>query len=505
MLELLSALDQGIPRRILVLGDVILDRYTWGAADRVSPEAPTVVLRVDQTEVRLGGAGAVAGLLRALDVEVTLAGLVGDDVSGRAVRRLLDDGHVDQELLLTDVARPTTTKERFLGRAPHRTPHQILRVDHEATQDIPADMATVLSSALANRLGQYDALLISDYAKGTCSENLVATAIDQARAAGVPVLVDPARRTDYRRYRGATVLKPNRSELGLATGLPIERADDAVRAARQLRDQAACQAVVVTLDRDGMAVVTASEPEQVFATHAREVTDITGAGDTALAVLGWSVAHRWPLAVGARLANVAAGIQVAQVGIAPVKVADIRRELVAHRATGKIVDLATMAGLAPGYRRDGRRLVCTNGCFDLLHVGHVTYLQEAAALGDVLLVAINSDQSVRALKGPHRPVIGQHDRAALLAALECVDHVLVFDDPTPHALLAAIRPDILVKGGDYGTEEVVGREVVLAYGGEVRVTGRVAGISTTELLRGLSDHAKQSVESTVAASEKVVG
>lgn len=487
MRDLLAAID-GLPsRRILVLGDVILDRYTSGEAKRVSPEAPAVVLRVDQVEARLGGAAAVAGLLRALGAEVTLAGVVGHDTAGHTLRQIAVEVGIEVHALLPVADRPTTIKERFLGRSPHRTPQQILRVDHEATHDVPPGVVAELGALLTERPLDYDAVLISDYAKGVCVPELLAGVMAAARRHGLPVIVDPARRSDYARYRGASVVKPNRVEAELATGISIHVPTDAFQAGDALRRTCDCDAVVVTLDRDGMAVVEGVEPPRVLPAQVREVTDITGAGDTALASLGLALASGLPLVTAAQLAIVASGLQVERLGVAAITRDELRASL-ASRVAGddKLVTLEQMAVLATDYRARGLRVVFTNGCFDLLHVGHVASLQEAAALGDLLVVAINSDASVCRLKGPMRPIVGERDRAALLAALGCVDHVLVFDDPTPHALLRSIRPDVLVKGGDYRVEQVVGREIVWEYGGQVRVVANVPGVSTTSILRRLA-------------------
>lgn len=487
MRELLETLDRLQPRRVLVLGDLILDRYTWGAAERVSPEAPTVVLRVDQVDVRLGGAAAVAGLLRGLGAEVLLAGVVGDDASGRAVERLLSDSGVDARLVVADSTRPTTVKERFMGRAPHRTPHQILRVDHESTQALADDVAGELADRVASAVTQCSALIVSDYAKGTCGTAVLARAIAAARQAGIPIVIDPARGADYARYRGATVIKPNRVEAEAATGQAIATPQAATQAGKLIQAATEAQAVVVTLDQDGMILVGSAGPAQEFPTAAQEVTDITGAGDTVVAVLGLALANACPLEVAAPLANAAAGWQVRRVGIATLSLDDLRGELIQRASPSKVASLQELLEAVREHRRRGRRIALTNGCFDLLHVGHVTYLQAARRQGDILIVAINSDRSVRGIKGPQRPVIAQHDRAAMLAALACVDHVLIFDEPTPHALLAALQPDVLVKGGDYALDQVVGREVVEAYGGEVCVTGHVPGISTSQLLQRLGE------------------
>jgi D-beta-D-heptose 7-phosphate kinase/D-beta-D-heptose 1-phosphate adenosyltransferase len=468
--------------RLLVVGDLILDRYTWGEVTRVSPEAPVLVLRADREEVRPGGAASVAALLRALDANVTLAGVVGDDVAGRVLRKLLQDEGVAQDVVLCDAGRPTTSKERLMGRAAHRHPQQILRVDREETHPLPTDVEQHLLQAILSQVDQHAAVLVSDYAKGVCTPALLGALIARAAAHGIPVFVDPARITDYARYRGATVLAPNRAEAELATGRKIRTAEDALAAAHALRDLTACGTVLLKVDRDGMVLVTDSHPGRVYPTQRREVYDVTGAGDMVLAMIGLCRASGvdWDGAVP--LANLAAGLEVEKLGVALLTRAEIRLGSIHGGSPRKLLSLDDMEPLAEAYRRQGKKLVFTNGCFDLLHVGHTHYLREAACLGDVLIVAVNSDASVRRLKGNDRPVIREADRAAMLAALACVAHVMIFEEQTPHELLRRLRPDVLVKGGTYTVEQVVGREVVEGYGGTVCVVGKLDGVSTTEIL-----------------------
>ena len=501
MQELKTRIDQLRGKHVLILGDVILDRYTWGNAERVSPEAPVLVLRADEYEVRPGGAASVALLLRHLEAKVTLAGVIGDDAPGRSLLKVVDDEQIDRQLLITIPGRLTTTKERFVGRASNRHPHQILRVDHETRELIDAETVSRLRAEICRCMAQQSAIIISDYGKGVCTPELLNAVIFTARDYGVPVIVDPARIDDYGRYRRASIITPNRSEAELATGLRIESPADALEAGRQLVEQTAIGAAFITIDRDGIAVVEYGDEnsiQQVEPAAARDVYDITGAGDMVVAATGLCQAAGWTLSDTARLANVAAGLEIEQLGIAPVTWQQICERFATAsgisntpngrpakhwrmaRVNTKVVRLARLARYVAEHRTAGESIVFTNGCFDLLHVGHVTYLEEAAELGDVLIVAINSDAGVRRLKGSQRPVIGQADRAAMLASLACVDYVLIFDDETPHGVLDSLRPDVLVKGGT--TQEVIGREVVEAYGGTVRTTQAFTDISTTEII-----------------------
>ena len=501
--SLLETFDSLGHPRVLVIGDLILDRYTWGNAERVSQEAPVILLRTDHREARLGGAANVCNMLAGLEAEVACAGVIGSDADGRELVALLGAAGSDTSAVIVDATRPTTVKERFIGRAANRHPHQMLRVDREVCDPLPRTCEQDLLARLLPMISQFQMILVSDYNKGVCTPTLLRPLIDAARQAGVPVIVDPARGVDYQRYRGVTTMTPNRLEAELATGIKINAPADAFRAGQQLRDSLAMEMAIITLDRDGMALVSpehgstaecgarskqATVAGKLFPTEARAVYDITGAGDMVLAMIGVALAGGTTAAQAIELGNVAAGLEVAKVGVAIVERSEIRSVLVSREASsvGKIVSLPQMVAAAEAHRAVGHRLVLTNGCFDLLHVGHASYLEQARRLGDQLVVAINSDASVRRLKGETRPVIRQADRAAMLAALAVVDYVLVFDEDTPHELLRQIRPDVLVKGGTYTPDQVVGHEVVEAYGGQVAVTGAIDGVSTTNILQSIT-------------------
>jgi D-beta-D-heptose 7-phosphate kinase/D-beta-D-heptose 1-phosphate adenosyltransferase len=482
MTDLLDALDHLGTPHLLVVGDLMLDRYTWGGAARVCPEAPVPVLHAERQEVRPGGAASVGALARALGASVSLAGARGDDADGRLLLQLLDEAGVDCRAVLTDHDRPTTVKERFLGRSGSGPAQPLLRVDREARHPLRRELEASLDRFLLVDLHGFDAVLIADYAKGVCTPDLLARLLPAAEHRGVPVLVDPGRIPSYRRYRQAALLTPNRLEAELATGLTIREPADALVAGRRLQEHCDVQAVLIKLDADGSALVQAGGPRLLFPAGPRRVADVTGAGDMVLAMAGVcrGAGQSWETA--ARLANVAAGLEVERHGVAPVSRAEVRAALRGPGRAGKVVTLPELAALAEDYRRTGRNVVLVNGCFDLLHAGHVAHLEAAAALGDVLVVAVNSDAGVRRLKGPDRPVIGQADRVAVLAALACVSQVVIFDDDTPHEVLRQVRPDVLAKGGTYRPEEVLGREVVEEYGGRVCLTGRRDGVSTTHIL-----------------------
>jgi D-beta-D-heptose 7-phosphate kinase/D-beta-D-heptose 1-phosphate adenosyltransferase len=490
---LLRALEELGSPRILVIGDLILDRYTWGNAERISQEAPVIVLRADHRETRLGGASNVCAMLRGLDAQVACAGVVGEDEPGTTLLRILDEEAIEREMVMIDPQRPTTVKERFMGRAAARHPNQILRVDSETREPLDRRLEDELVRSLQASIARYDAVLISDYGKGFCTTRVLRATLEAGRIAGVPVLVDPMRTDNFGSYRGATVLKPNRVETESATGCRIQRPEDAFRAGMRLCEQLDLATAIITLDRDGMALVPRRGEPGLYATRPRAVYDITGAGDVVLALLGICWARGVAPEIAVQLGNIAGALEVERTGVSKVTRDEIRSELMSQMRPGtqKILTLDQLDAYGRQQRRVGRKVVFTNGCFDLLHVGHVTYLADAAAMGDVLVVGVNSDASVRSLKGPGRPVISESDRAAMLAALACVDAVVVFDDATPHRLLEALRPNVLVKGGTYAPHEVVGREVVEAYGGEIRVTSVVDGISTTRIVESLIHNAPE--------------
>jgi D-beta-D-heptose 7-phosphate kinase / D-beta-D-heptose 1-phosphate adenosyltransferase len=473
---------------VLVLGDAILDRYIWGNAERVSQEAPVILLRADYDETRLGGAANVANMVRGLETGVTLATIVGNDFHAVTVRQELDRTGIDPSLVITDPSRPTTVKERFMGRAQNRHPHQMLRVDREVREPLSAVITSQLLPRLLEAIPRHQAVLVSDYGKGVCTPEIVAEVIRMARRVGVPVIVDPRPGSDYSLYRGATAVTPNRLETKLATGREIVTGDDAIHAGRQLCRELDLDHAYITLDSDGMAVVQSDGSAQLVPTRKRQVYDITGAGDMVLATIGVGLAAGIAPVDIARLANIAGGLEVERVGVIPVTRDEMLADIHANdRSTpAKVCTTDELAQHVALRRRQKQKIVFTNGCFDILHAGHVTYLEQAAREGDCLIVAVNSDESVRRLnKGPERPIIDEHQRATMLAALEAVDFVVIFDDPTPHALLERLRPDLLVKGGTYNYHEIVGWELVEAYGGTVKALGQVPGLSTTRIVERL--------------------
>ncbi len=465
---------------VLVVGDVMLDEYWFGATGRISPEAPVPVVRVSGAERRAGGAANVAINLAALGAPTAIAGLVGADRNGELLAALLCERGVNAALRPV-AAAPTITKLRVLSRN-----QQLIRLDTE--EPFPAGAAGGLAAEVPALLEGVRVCILSDYGKGTLADP--APLIGHCRERGIPVLVDP-KGTDFARYRRATVLTPNLAEFEAVAGRTGSDDDIAVRGER-LRAELELAALVVTLGERGMAVIAAGVPPVFLPARARQVFDVTGAGDTAIATLAVGLGAGLPVAEAAALANLAAGLVVGKIGVASVTPGELRLALHEHGQGGRgLLQPAEASLVAAECRSRGERLVMTNGCFDILHAGHVAYLEEAKARGDRLLVAVNDDDSVRRLKGAGRPVNALADRMAVLAGLAAVDWVVPFSEDTPERLIEAVAPDVLVKGGDYRPEDIAGGRSVLARGGRVEVLTFREGRSTTALvnaIRGLPGH-----------------
>jgi D-beta-D-heptose 7-phosphate kinase/D-beta-D-heptose 1-phosphate adenosyltransferase len=474
--------------RILVIGDLMLDRYVWGNAERISQEAPVILLHADCREERLGGASSVATMLQALGARASVAGVVGADADGNRVRQVLDDLDIDHQAVLAVADRPTTVKERYVGRAQHRHPQQMIRVDYEVRTPLTAGVEAELIRLVLRQLATADLVLISDYDKGVCTPGLLGAVIAAARERGLRTVADPIRGKDYRKYHGCSSMTPNRLEAGLATGRVVRDNGEALAAATQLFQELDLEAGLVTLDKDGIALAHRDGRRQVFPARPRQVYDITGAGDMVMAVLGMALAAGADYDPALRLANVAGGLEVEKIGVATVSRDEIIADLIRSgtSASVKVLEAGPLGQELRRRRAAGQRVVFTNGCFDVLHAGHVQYLHEARAQGDVLVVGLNSDASVRALKGPDRPVNPADARSLVLAALQAVDYVVLFDEATPLALIKAVRPGVLVKGDDYRKDEVVGASFVESSGGRVYLAPLRQGFSTTRLLQRLA-------------------
>lgn len=470
---------------IVVIGDVILDRYLWGSVGRISPEAPVPVVKTERFSETLGGAANVANNLAALGCAVTLIGICGRDERAESLRRILSQKKI-RTRIIEDDSRPTTTKTRIMAGK-----QQVLRLDEEDNQEIAPGLLGRVKDAFAAEIKGCRAVIVSDYGKGLLtSVDFVGDVIGTAHRRNVPVLVDP-KGGEWRRYHNATCITPNTAELEAAAGMTLGGDEDKLTAqARRIRRQCGLQWLLVTRGARGMVLVGPEDDITSIPAQALEVYDVSGAGDTVIAALAAALAAGATFVEAAHMANTAAGIVVGKLGTQPI----LQSELAAAWPCGdrqrhypfsaaKTTARDAAKEKVVQWRRAGEKVVFTNGCFDLLHPGHISLLYQARSLGDRLVVGLNTDASVRRLKGAQRPILSEQDRAALLSALACVDLVVFFDEDTPIDLLKLLEPDILVKGSDYRLEEVVGKEVVESYGGSVQLVEVVQGYSTTRITR----------------------
>ncbi len=457
----------------MVIGDLMIDHYLWGKTERISPEAPVPVVDVQKETEVLGGAGNVVSNLVALGAKVRVASAIGEDANGRRLAGMLETLGVDTGALIFDRARKTTRKSRVI--ASHQ---QVIRFDSETRQEVEEETRRRLLEAVRQGLGTSDIVLLSDYGKGVLGEEVTQGVIRMAKEAGVKVLVDPKGR-DYSKYRGATLVTPNKKEASEATGISIVDDRSLEEAGFRLKRELELEMAMITLSEEGMAIFDRSM--RTIPTVAREVYDVTGAGDTVLSTLGYVLACGGQIDEAARIANAAAAVVVGKLGSATATWDEIiEYETTLHESTTehRIKSREALAKSVERLKNEGKRIVFTNGCFDILHLGHVRYLEKAKSFGDVLIVGVNSDASVRGLKGEDRPVNPEYDRAYLLAALDAVDYVTIFGEETPYELIRTLEPDVLVKGGDYEGKEVVGSDIAK----EVRLVDFVEGKSTTKII-----------------------
>ncbi|MDX7950661.1 bifunctional D-glycero-beta-D-manno-heptose-7-phosphate kinase/D-glycero-beta-D-manno-heptose 1-phosphate adenylyltransferase HldE [Lichenihabitans sp. Uapishka_5] len=462
---------------VLVVGDVMLDRYIHGHAGRLSPEAPVPVLAWDRQQDVPGGAANVAANIAALGGSVRLLGVTGADATAADLAAVLAGwSETLMSALVADPARPTTLKTRFVSHG-----QQLLRLDREDARDLDATAQTMLLDRFEALQPGSGVVVLSDYRKGTLTPDIIGAVVARSIAQGCPVIVDP-KRPDWTPYRGATLITPNRSELEQATGLPCN-SDTEVEAAARYAMAATGAAILVTRSERGMSLVAPDRPVLHVPAQAREVFDVSGAGDTVVAVLAASLAAGLDLGEAVSLANVAAGLVVTKHGTATLSIGELTQALRAEpTAASEAISRAEAVRLRAVWRQQGHRVGFTNGCFDILHPGHVRLLREAASRCDRLVVGLNTDASVRRLKGPTRPVQGQDARTTVMAALGCVDAVVLFDEDTPYELIRALEPDLLVKGADYREDQVVGADFVKQRGGSVALIDLVDDQSTSAIV-----------------------
>lgn len=461
---------------IAVIGDLMIDEYIWGACERISPEAPVQVVSVNTQSAVLGGAGNVLSNLWALGAKVSLYTVIGDDNNATLLQKLINDLSLTQCTIITETGRISTKKSRIIASG-----QQVIRFDDETTSPIGLGSQVALFEALQKNLARYDAVLLSDYGKGVMTSNLCQDIISHANALGIPVLVDPKGK-DYSKYRGATLLTPNKKEASLASGMEINTPTALSKALHFFKQEMDLSYALITLSEDGMALL--EEEVKNIPTVAREVYDVTGAGDTVLASLGVALACGLDIETACKFANKAAAVVVAKVGSATAtlnEVEEYEHSLNKGQAQSKIKDFEQIGRIAKRLKEQKRKIIFTNGCFDILHRGHASYLERAKALGDILILGLNSDESITRLKGESRPVNTLDDRAFLLGALESVDFIVPFTEDTPYELIQKVLPDILVKGADYEGKEVVGSDLA----DEVILIDFVEGKSTSSIIAKL--------------------
>ncbi|MBA1420635.1 MAG: D-glycero-beta-D-manno-heptose-7-phosphate kinase [Epsilonproteobacteria bacterium] len=464
--------------RILLIGDLMIDHYLWGKCERISPEAPVQVVAIEKETSVLGGAGNVIHNLKALGATVDVISVIGDDANAQELNRLLEDIEISNQNILIQNGRNTSKKSRIIAAQ-----QQVIRYDKESTEDINASIQEQIVTHFKASVSKYDIILLSDYGKGVLTTTLTQALIDLANADGKKVLVDP-KGTDYSKYKGATLLTPNKKEAMEASNVNITDEATLLEAITTLKNACDLEVSLITLSEEGIAIY--DETLRTHPTVAREVFDVTGAGDTVIASLGFALASGYNIDEAVKFSNLAAGVVVGKIGSATATLDEIiEYESSLNKSTSHyhIKTLDEIRLLSTELKKRGKKVVFTNGCFDILHVGHVKYLEEAKSYGDVLILGLNSDTSVRRLKGESRPVNTEDDRAYILAALEAVDYVVKFEEDTPYKLIKAVAPHILVKGGDYEGKEVVGQDIA----DELRLVEFVDGKSTTKIIERIQN------------------
>ncbi|MEW6144201.1 MAG: D-glycero-beta-D-manno-heptose 1-phosphate adenylyltransferase [Thermodesulfobacteriota bacterium] len=473
-------------QKVLVVGDIMLDRHVRGTVERISPEAPVPVLRVTEEACAPGGAGNVAVNLRTLGAKVELAGSLGKDREGDEIVHFLREHDIGTGGIVRDRAKPTTSKTRLIAGN-----QQIARMDKEVDAHPHGSVDKALMKSIERAVREFKprGIIISDYSKGVLTDTLVSRVIELAKKSRIFVTVDPKGK-NYQKYRGADAITPNLREAETASGIKITDELTLGKAAEIIMKQTEAGFVLITRGADGISYFSRHGESGTVPSHPVEVFDVTGAGDTAASVFTLSYIASSLLGESVKIANAAAGIVVSRIGTASVTKADLEAYFAREeqKEKGKIRTRGALAKTLAGLRAKGRKVVFTNGCFDLFHTGHLRLLREARKLGDALVVAINSDRSVRKLKGPGRPYIGEEDRALLLAALDCVDYICVFGEDTPLELIKELKPDVLVKGGDYRREDIIGGDFVESLGGRVAIIPLIEGMSTSSLAEKIKNN-----------------
>jgi D-beta-D-heptose 7-phosphate kinase/D-beta-D-heptose 1-phosphate adenosyltransferase len=469
--------------KVLLVGDFMLDIYTYGDALRISPEAPVPVLKITNTEYRPGGASSVAADLAALGAQTFCIGTIGSDENGKILKEKLSQAGVCIDGLMTIADRPTISKQRLIGLAQHRHKQQLFRLDNEITDPLPEQQAEQILKIYNQQLANADIVCLQDYNKGVLSGDICTELIRQANKAGKKVLIDPSPTANYSKYVSATAITPNRQEASIAVGFELKKEQDYKKAAQKLSENLKLEAVIITLDKEGAYLKTQTQSE-IVPTRPRNVYDVTGAGDIVLATIAVTIAAGCDYKSAVQLANITGGIEVEKFGVATVTIDEVINEIIGQ-TLGKMGKVRTIESLLPElnwHRSQNRKVVFTNGCFDVLHRGHIEYLKFCKKQGDIVVVGLNSDNSVRIIKGEGRPINNQYDRAEVLASLEFVDYIVIFDEPDPLELIKKVKPNILIKGKDWEKKGAVGSEFVTSYGGKVLFAPLVEGQSSTKTI-----------------------
>jgi D-beta-D-heptose 7-phosphate kinase / D-beta-D-heptose 1-phosphate adenosyltransferase len=465
--------------KILVIGDLMIDHYLWGKCERISPEAPVQIVNIDKESSVLGGAGNVINNLRALGSRVDVLSVVGDDFVANELKDLLENIKVQSNMLIIEKNRKTSKKSRLIA-----SQQQVLRYDNESIEDISSASEKEIINKLSANISNYDVVILSDYGKGVLTTKLTQDIISISNKNKVKVFVDPKGK-DYSKYKGAYTLTPNKKEAIEATNIIIKNNESLEKAIRKLKDECELEVSLITLSESGIAIF--DDNLRIKPTVAREVYDVTGAGDTVIASIAFAIANHMKIDDAIQFANLAAGVVVGKIGSATASLDEIyeyESSLNKSNSSSHIKSFEEIEILAKKLHDKGKKIIFTNGCFDILHAGHVKYLEEAKSYGDVLILGLNADSSVKKLKGPTRPINNQDDRAYILASLESVDYVVIFEEETPYELIKLIQPNILVKGGDYEGKDVVGQDIAQ----ELRLVQFVDGKSTTKIIQRIQNN-----------------
>lgn len=467
---------KNLKTKILVIGDVMVDQYYCGLVNRISPESPVPVFNFLHSYLRAGGAANVAANIASININVSIMSVIGSDYYGDKLKKILEELNICVKYLYEDCSRKTTVKTRLLAQ----NNQQIIRIDQEDNFNISAQIENILLEMLKSDIEQFDIILVSDYLKGLLTESFLQNVIQICNYSNKKVIID-IKGKNIDKYNGAYLLKPNNKELGEIMMSEISNEKELIEAAKNLKCHTKAKSILVTCGEKGMILIDEDDSIKNVSAVAKEVFDVTGAGDTVLSYLGCCIASNMSLIESAKIANIAAGIKVGKVGTSIVKLEEIENYVNNNLSVNrKIVTVEEYLNIKDKYA--DKKVVFTNGCFDILHVGHVRYLKKAAELGDILIVGVNSDDSIRKLKGNKRPIIFEKERVEMLASLDCIDYVIVFNKDTPYDLIQTIQPNFLVKGGDYKPEDVVGKDIVEKYDGKVVILPFVEGSSTTDII-----------------------